>query len=203
VVGGFLVAVAAVVVFAAAMAGASSGHGRPWVVATRPMAAGTILGPGDLGTSSMRLPAATGSLAFGQVSGLFGRALTVGLQPGELVQSSMLAPSSSQPPRRPVSVPVDPVSLANLVPGQPVDVLAVAGSAGGSVSVVVRGATLMAIGRPGNGLLSSGDSSQATIGVTTLAEVEAVVAASHDGTVALVAAEQSDGAGPGPAAPNS
>ena len=60
----------------------------------------------------------------------------------------------------------------------------------------------MALERPSSGLLSPTDSSQVTIGVATLAEVEAVVAAAHTGTVALVAAETSDGVGSGPASPN-
>ena len=60
---------------------------------------------------------------------LVGRALAVPLQPGELVEATMLAPASGQPPLRPVSVSVDPVSVTNLVPGQPVDVLAIAGAA--------------------------------------------------------------------------
>ena len=197
-------AAAAVVVFAVSVAGASSAHGRPWVVAARPLAAGTILAPDDLRMSTMRLSATTGSLAFGHTSPLLGRTVTVALEPGELVETTMLAPASSQPPLRPVSVSVDPVSVTNLVPGQPVDVLAVAGGGGsnpGSVSVVVRGATLLALERPSSGLLAPTNTSQVTIGVATLAEVEAVVAAAHAGTVALVTAETSDGVGPGPAIP--
>lgn len=212
VVGGFLVAAAAVLVFAASVAGASSDHGRRWAVAARPLAAGTILSPDDLNMSTMRLSGTTGSLAFGHTAPLVGRTLAVALQPGELVENTMLAPAGSQPPLRPVSIPVDPVSVTGLVPGQPVDVLAIAGAGAGSasgsgavpgtVSVVARGATLMAVARPGSGLLSPSDSSQATVGVATLAEVEAVVAAAHAGTVALVAGEPSDGVGPGPAGPN-
>jgi Flp pilus assembly protein CpaB len=198
--------VAAVLVFAASVAGASSDHGQAWVVAARPVVAGTILGPEDLTTSTMRLPRATGTLAFHQSSVLLGRTLAVGVQPGELVQSTMLAPAGGPADLRPVSVSVDPVSLANLAPGQPVDVLAIAGSGGGSnpgsVSVVVRGASLLAVARPSSSLLSPGDTSQVTLGVTSLAEVESVMAAAHSGTVALVAAEHSDGVGPGPAGPN-
>jgi Flp pilus assembly protein CpaB len=205
VVGGFLVAVAAVVVFAAAVAGASSDHGRPWVVAARPLSAGTVLGPDDLGTSAMRLSGPAGRMAFRTSGELLGRSLAVSVRPGELIQSTMLAPAGSLPPLRPVSVAVDPVSLADLTPGQPVDVLDVAGSGSGaspgSVSVVVRGATLMTVGRASSDVLSPGNSGQVTVGVATLAEVEAVVAAAHSGTVVLVAAEHSDGIGPGSSGP--
>jgi len=204
VVGGFLVAVAAVIVFAASLAGASSDRGQGWVVAARPLAGGTVLGPGDLSSATMRLTGDTAGMAFRQATTLEGRALAVGLQPGELIQSPMLVPVNQAPALRPVSVAVDPVSLANLTPGQPVDVLAIDGTGSdASIAVVVRGATLLAVVSSGTNLVAPGGSGQATIGVETLAEAEAVVQASHAGTVSLVAAEPSDGVGPGPTGPGS
>ncbi len=198
VVGGFLVAVAAVIVFAASLAGASN-PGQGWVVASQPLGAGTVLGPNDLSTATMRLARGTTALAFRQVTSLEGRALAVAVQPGELVQASMLVPSNQVPPLRPVTVAVDPVSLADLTTGQPVDVLATLGSgSASSVEVVVRGATLLDAVTSGSDLLAPGGSGQVTIGVQTLAEAEAVVQASQAGTVSLVAAEKSDGIGPGP-----
>jgi Flp pilus assembly protein CpaB len=196
-VGGFLVAVAAVIVFVAALAGTSS-PGQAWLVASRPLAAGTTLGPGDLGEATMRLPRSTAALAFRDPARLVGRTLVAGLQTGELIQAPMLVPSDQTPTLRPVSVAVNPVSLANLSPGQLVDVLATQGSGGSStVSVVVRGATLMDMVTSGSALLAPGGSGQVTIGVGSLEEVEAVVQASQAGTVSLVAAERSDGVGPG------
>ena len=206
VIGGFLVAVAAVTVFAASLAGASK-PGQSWVVTARPLAAGTVLGPGDVAAATMRLSPATAALAFRQTALVEGRALTVGLPAGELIQVPLLVPSRQQPALRPVSVAVDPVSLAGLVPGQPVDVLATAGSgsSGGSgssvaapVAVVVRGATLIDVARSSTNLLSPGASGEVTLGVATLAEVEAVVQSAHSATITLVAAEPSDGAGAGP-----
>jgi predicted ABC-class ATPase len=64
---------------------------------------------------------------------------------------------------------------------------------------VVRGATLIDVARSSTNLLSPGASGQVTLGVATLAEVEAVVQAAHSATITLIAAEPSDGAGPGPA----
>jgi hypothetical protein len=111
----------------------------------------------------------------------------------------MLVPTNQTPSLRPVSVAVNPVSLANLSPGQQVDVLASQGSGSGTtVTVVARGATLMDVVTSGSALLAPGGAGQVTIGVESLAEAEAVVQASQAGTVSLVAAEPSDGVGLGP-----
>jgi hypothetical protein len=197
VIGGFLVAVAAVVVFAASLAG-SSHPGQSWVVTARPLAAGTILGPGDLTSATMKLSRSAASLAYGQPALVEGRALAVALPSGALVQNPVLVPASQRPRMRPVSVAADPVSLTGLTPGEPVDVLATQGTGSGTaVAVVIRGAILMAAAQPGSGALNAGGPGQVTIGVSTLAEVEAVVQAAHAGTITLVAAEPTDGVGPG------
>jgi Flp pilus assembly protein CpaB len=196
-VGGFLVAVAAVIVFAASLAAASN-PGESWVVAARPLSAGTVLGPGDLTSATMRLSHDAAALAFRQAATVEGRMLAVTLPAGGLIQAPVLTSSNQAPALRPVNVAVDPVSLAGLSPGQPVDLLATQGTgSSASVAVVMRGATLMAVAQSSSSLLSPGGSGQVTIGVTTLAEVEAVVQAAHSGTITLVAAARSDGVGPG------
>lgn len=214
VTGGFLVAVAAVVVFAAALSTAGK-HARQYVVAARSLAQGTVIGPGDLTTASVRLPSGAAAEAFLQSAQLIGRTAMVNLTPGELIESSMLTDPGATPPLRPVTVPVDPDSVSGLGPGDRVDVLATTSSggsgnssAGGSgqpasgVTVVVRGASLIGVSRSSPGLLSGSSSATlATIGVADLTEVEAVVGAAHTGSVVLVQAEPSDGVGPGPGTP--
>ncbi len=223
-------AVAAVVVFAAMLAG-NSRPGQRWIVAARTLGPGTVLEAGDLTSSTMRLPGATAALAYRQAALVEGRTLAVGLRPGELLQASVLVPSSQEPVLRPVSLAVDPVSLAGLSAGQPVDVLMTQGTGGtgtggaagtggtgtggtgtggtgtggtgtggtgAGVTVVVRGATLLDVVTSNSSSLTAGSGGQVTIGVSTLSEVEDLVAAAHTGTVTLVAAEPSDGAGPGP-----
>ncbi len=191
-------AVAAVIVFAASLTGTSH-PGQHWVVATRSLAPGSVLEPGDLTTSTMRLSPATAALAYRQAASVEGRALAVGLRAGELLQDSMLVPSSQKPVLRPVSLAVDPVSLEGLYPGQPVDVLMTQGTGNAAgVTVVVRNATLFDVVTSSSNVLAPGTSGQVSLGVSTLSEVEDVVAAAHTGTVTLVAAERSDGAGPGP-----
>jgi SAF domain len=192
------VAVAAVIVFAASLAGTSH-PGQRWIVAARSLGPGTVLEPGDLTSATMRLSSATAALAYREPVSVEGRTLAVGLSSGELVQASMLVPSSQQPVLRPVSLAVDPVSLAGLSAGQLVDVLMTqgTGSAAG-VTVIVRGATLLDVVTPSSSPLATGSAGQVTIGVSTLSEVEAVVAAAHSGTITVVAAEPSDGSGSGP-----
>jgi hypothetical protein len=198
VVGGFLVAVAAVIVFAASLAGTSH-PGQHWVVAARSLGPGAVLEPGDLATSTMRLSSGTAALSYQQAVSVEGRSLAVGVHAGELLQAPMLIPSSQKPVLRPVSLAVDPVSLVGLYAGQLVDVLMTQGTGPATgVTVVVRGATLLNVVATSSNVLAPGNSGQVTIGVSTLGEVEAVVGAAHTGTVTLVAAEPSDGSGPGP-----
>jgi hypothetical protein len=189
--------VAAVIVFAASLAGTSH-PGQHWVVATRSLGPGSVLEAGDLTTSTMRLSPATEALAFRQAVSVEGRTLAIGLRAGELLQVPMLVPSSQKPVLRPVSLAVDPVSLEGLYAGQPVDVLMTQGTSSATgVTVVVRGAILLGLVASSTNVLAPGSSGQVTIGVSTLNAVEAVVAAAHSGTVTLVAAEPSDGSGLG------
>jgi Flp pilus assembly protein CpaB len=147
----------------------------------------------------MSLPAATAADAFRQPGELLGRVLSSGLEPGELIQTTALVPEGQQPGLRPVSVNVEPVGLGQLRPGTPVDVLLSQGAGPATVvSVVVRGAVVLGVSSPAGGLAASSSSAQATLGVRTLSEVEAVVQAAHSGTVTLVVAEPSDGIGLGP-----
>jgi Flp pilus assembly protein CpaB len=200
--GGFLVAVAAVIVFTAVIA-STSRHSQQYVVAEEAIPAGSIIGPGDLSQAKMNLPAGAASDAFRQAGPLVGRTVAEGIQPGELVEQSMLVPAGTQPATRPVSVAVSASSLSGLAPGTTVDVLATEGTGtSAAVSVVMRGAVLIAANNPTSGGLSaslSGSSTSiVTLGVDTLSEVEAVVQAAQTGTISLVAAEASDGVGPGP-----
>jgi Flp pilus assembly protein CpaB len=202
--GGILIGAAAIAVFAAVVASVGN-HTKQYVVATRTLAEGTIIGPGDLTTASVQLPSGTSGQAFRQAAPVIGRSVLLTVSPGELIESSMLSAPGSTPTLRPLTIPVDPDSVTRLSPGDRVDVLATAATGpgtgtSGAVSVVVRGASLIGVSQSNPGLLSGSSSATlATIGVSDLAEVEAVVGAAHAGTVVLVQAEPSDGVGPGPA----
>jgi Flp pilus assembly protein CpaB len=192
------VAVAAIIVFAAVLA-SSGPSGQQYVIAAQALPAGSTIGPGELSTAKMSLPGGAGSDAFRQTGSLVGRMAAEAIRPGELLEQSMLVPVGSQPATRPVSVAVNPSSLAGLAPGSAVDVLATEGSGGSAtVSLVIRGAVLIAVDNSASGGLTGSSTPVVTLGVGSLPEVEAVVQASQSGTVSLVAAEPSDGVGPGP-----
>jgi Flp pilus assembly protein CpaB len=202
VIGGFLVAVAAVIVFGAALASAGT-HETQYAVATRTLAVGSVIGPGDLSTEGAKLPSSVESQAFRSTGSLIGRSIAVTVDPGELIQASMLSPVGASSGLRPVSVTVDPDSLSGLSPGDAVDVLATADSTDSSsstapVTVVLRGASLISVSPADSSLLSGSTSGPlVTLGVSDLSEVEAVVQAAHAGTITLVLAEPGDGIGPG------
>ena len=197
VAGGFLVAVAAAIVFAAVLSGTRHPE-QTYVVASQRLPPGTLLQPADLAIYRMDLPAGSRASAFTSTEVLSGRTLAIAVGPGELLQSSMLVPAAASPVLRPVTVAVDPSSLASLEPGRPVDVLETPGSgSASSVTVVMRGAVLMSTSSTGSGNLSGPGTELVTLGVGDLSEVEAIVQAAHGGTVTIVAAEPSDGVGPG------
>jgi Flp pilus assembly protein CpaB len=200
VAGGFLVAAAAVIVFGAWLQ-ASGNHGHPWVVARRPLAAGWTLQPGDLTTSTMRLPASTGARAFGSPAALVGRTLAAPVATGELVQSGDLVPAGGAPVVRPVAVTVDAPDTATLSTGELVDVLVTNGtSPSAATDAVVYGARVLDISRPGSGLEATDSGTVVTLGVHSFPEVQAVVHASRTGNVSVVAGESGDGRGLGPGA---
>jgi Flp pilus assembly protein CpaB len=209
VIGGLLVAAAAVVVFALALSSAG-GSRTSYVVGARPLAAGAVIGPGDTTTARLQLTGPAAAAAYRASGQLIGRTVAVAVAPGQLIEPSMLAGPPGAP-SRPVSISVDSDSVAAVAPGQSVDVLSTPGtgssapgaSAGSSapvVSVVMRGATVLSLGRTDTGLLSGASSGTvvATLGVSDLQEAEQLVQAAHAGSVELVQAEPGDGRGLGP-----
>lgn len=204
IVAGFLIAAAAVIVFAAVLS-ASGGRGASYVVAGRALPAGTVIAPGDTTTVKINLPGGVRGVSFRSGAMVVGRTLAVAAEPGQLIESTMLAAPGTAG-LRPVSVAVDPDSLGSVGTGELVDVLATqsgpgpgTGGSGAGVSVVIRGATLLAVESGGSSLLpGSSSGTVVTLGVATLAEAEDVIQAAHSGTVDLIQAEPSDGSGTGP-----
>ena len=154
--GGLLLGAAALVVVSAGLSTLGA-KGANYVVAARPLAAGTVIGPGDTTTAKVGLTGASRGSAFRQPAVIVGRALAVPADPGELIESSMLAPANGIQ-LRPVSIAVETDSVSELEAGEQVDVLTVpsptTGTTSGSnptVTVVVRGATLLMVDRSGGG----------------------------------------------------
>lgn len=200
-VGGLLVAAAAVVVFTAALRGTDQGSPGSYVIAAHSLQAGSLLEPGDLTTVRVHVPRSAAAQMFRSAATLNGRTLAVPLVSGELLEPSMLVPTGQAQPLRPVTVAVDAATLNGLYTGEPVDVLQTTGTeTSTAVTIVLRGATLFGASKPGSSLISGSPSATVTLGVTSLQEVESVVAAAHAGTLTIVAASPDDGVGPGPGA---
>lgn len=201
VVGGLLVAAAAVVVFTAALRGTDQGSAGSYVIAAHSLQAGSLLEPGDLTTVTVHVPRSAAAQMFRSPSAVDGRTLAVPLVNGELLEPSMLVPTGQAQPLRPVTVAVDAATLNGLYTGEPVDVLQTTGTESSTaVTIVLRGATLLGASKPGSGLITGSPSATVTLGVASLQEVESVVAAAHAGTLTIVAASPDDGVGPGPGA---
>jgi hypothetical protein len=198
VLGAFAVAVAAVLVFAAALH-SRSGAGQAWIVARTELPAGTRLAAGDLTTTTLKLgsgPAAGD--AFAGPAGVVGRTLAVSVGPGDLVLRSELSAAGATPSLRPVPVSVVSDDLVDLGVGDLVDVVVTTGQGTSTAtSIVLRGARVLGTAQPSGSLVGASGDDVVTLGVHTLAEVEVVIRSEHDGTVDLVVGEPADGSGPG------
>jgi hypothetical protein len=106
VVGGFLVALAALGAFVAAR-GTGNGPSHHYVVAAHDIVAGTKLTARDLRTSAVDLPDDMAARAFTDTAAVVGRVATTSLASGELVQASSVVGGDAADPRFQLSVPVE------------------------------------------------------------------------------------------------
>lgn len=136
--GGLLVAIAAVGVFAA-WSGAGKGPSTRYVVATHPIAAGAVLNPDDLETAAIDLPRDQASRAFSEPASLV-HSISLGpLDAGELVQSgNVLPPHGAQPrPEFSFGIDADRAVAGTLRSGDRIDILVTYGTGAGSVTQLV------------------------------------------------------------------
>lgn len=175
VVGGLLVAVAAVGLFAA-YTSASGGPRQSYVVAARPIAAGTRIQAGDLASEPMQLPARLQARAFKDASVLVGATAVTKLEAGELVQPSAVVAKAGDAPGRELSFPVERGHLsATLEEGERVDLLATFGSGNESfTNMVLQDAQIVSIERAKSGV---GDPGTAVVAVTVINEGDEVALA--------------------------
>lgn len=200
--GGFLIAAAVVLVLAADLAG-RPGPEQSWVAARVSLPAGTRLTAADLTTVPGRLGTTTSTDgAFRSPTGLVGQVLAVPVAAGQLLVAAELQAQAegAAAAQRPVAVSVTSSDLVDLSPGDLVDVMVTPnGGSAAATSIVVRGARLVAVNQASaNGLDANGTASAVvTLDVETLPEVQAIIAAEHDGSVDLVLGRPSDGSGLG------
>jgi Flp pilus assembly protein CpaB len=188
VVGGFLVALAALGIFAA-WSSATAGPATSFVVARRDIPIGTRLTADDLTSLPMDLPdVVADDAAFASEGPLLG-ATTVGpVRRGELVQAGDVVKKRSGAGELEVSFELESArALAGtLRPGERVDVLATFGAGGDTYTVtVVRQARVLETSRDRGGLAAD-DTDVITLAVPTTDEAMALTHAVNAGKVTLV-----------------
>jgi Flp pilus assembly protein CpaB len=146
VVGGLLVAVSAVGIFAA-WSGSNARPTTRYVVATRTIAAGSVLRRDDMKTVAMDLPDAVARRSFSSLDALR-YAVTLGpLEPGELVQSGNVLPGRQAKPQSEFSFGIDAERAVDgtLHPGDRINILVTYGTGASSITQLVSSARVLGV----------------------------------------------------------
>lgn len=183
-VGGVLMAVAAVGVFAA-YAQASRVPSAPVVVAARDLRPGEVLEVDDLRTIRADLPDTTVRGTFGAIDALVGRVVLGPLGDGELVQAAAVSDDAVTGALHEVAVtlPRSQIAVGRLKAGERVDVFVTYDE---RTTSVVRGAAVVQIGAEDGGSLTSTRELTLVVAVPSGDAVAAVVHALRTGEVTVV-----------------
>ncbi|MGH9063545.1 MAG: RcpC/CpaB family pilus assembly protein [Acidimicrobiales bacterium] len=197
VVGGLLVALAAVGTFAA-YTNATRSHSLSYVVTRQALPVGHRITATDLGLAPMDLPSSIAShLAFRTPTRLIGAVVVGPMAAGELVQASDVVAGPPAPKEREMSfaLPASAAVGGTLVPGDRVDVLATFGTGAEARTVAVVRAVPVVSRVDGSGGIAAGSNSSEviTLALSTSAQTLALAHALAAGEVILV---RSTGAGP-------
>jgi Flp pilus assembly protein CpaB len=190
VVGGFLVALAALGAFVAAR-GTGGGPSHHYVVVAHDVIAGTTLRASDLRTEAVDLPTELAARAFTDPAAVVGRVTTTGLANGELVQASSVVGGGAADPRFQLSVPVERARALDglLVAGERVDLLVTYGTGNDAVTlVVVRGADVLRVDQGQRGALTANNDTIVLLAVARPDDALAVTHAAQVGKITLVRA---------------
>ena len=198
VVGGLLVAVAAVGLFAAS---SSSGRGptHSYVVARHELPAGTRLQASDLALVPLELAPTLRARAFATAQPLLGATLNAPLGPGELVQASAVVARKGDTASRELSFTLERGAVGSgIKQGERADLLATYGTGNdASTVVVVRQALIVAIERARS---TSGDTGPATVTVAVDDPADAI-ALGHAIQLGKITLVRATGAPPLPGVP--
>ena len=196
VVGGLLVAAAAVGLFSVASK-AGRHPAQSYVVAAHALAAGTRLEAGDVALESMSLSPAARARAFGDPAVLGGATLLTALEPGELVQASAVVAKIGESGSREMSFTVERGHLSPAInPGETIDLVATYGTGNDAYTVgVARGVLVVGLERGRSGLGETGPV-LVTVALDHGAEAVALAHAAQAGklTVIRTTGVPSDGA---------
>lgn len=199
VVGGFLVALSTVGIFAG-YTGATADARRPVLVASDNLPLGHRIVDSDLTVLLMDVPPALRARSYGTRSELVG-ALVIGpIGKGDLVQKSDVLRAEGQVSGQ-ISFPIESARAVDggLRPGEFVDVVATYGTGVEAYTVVVvRGARVAHRTTP-RGALSESGNEVVTLALRDRADALAVAHAVHAGSMTLVRAGALDAGAPAPA----
>lgn len=188
VVGGFLVALAAVGVFAA-YTSATAEPVTQYVVAARDVPPGEQLTVGDVDLVAIDLPDEQRQRAYDEVAPLVGATVVEPLVSGELIQEGGLIATGAEPGSRTVSFAIDAPRAVNatLKAGERVDVLATFGSGDRACTHLLGSdVAIVAVSESTGSLVSQGGGLTVTIQVPTVESSVAVAHAATAGTITLV-----------------
>ncbi len=198
VVGGVLVAAAAVGLFSAATtAGRQPGH--LYVVAQRPLVAGDRLEPGDLALARIQLPPALRARTFDDPAALEGASLLAPVGEGELVQVSAVIASGTTAGSRELTFTVERGRIgATIRDGERIDLLATYGTGNEAYTLMAgRDLPVITIDRTRVGV---GETSPVFVTVA-VADSDSELALGHAAQVAKLTVVRTTGATPSEAAP--
>ncbi|MDQ3575127.1 MAG: SAF domain-containing protein [Actinomycetota bacterium] len=188
VVGGFLIAAAAVGIFAA-YTGATADNRQGFLVARRDLPIGHRIQTADLGPLPMDLPPDVRARASREPSRLVGSVVIGPVAKGELVQASDVAPGSAAGDLGlQVSFPIESARALDggLEIGELVDVVATYDAAGtGQTLLVARGARVVNRSKPPS-TLGEGGQEVVTLSLPTQSDTLAVTHAANAGEITLV-----------------
>ncbi|MGI8984433.1 MAG: SAF domain-containing protein [Acidimicrobiales bacterium] len=198
VVGGLLVAAAAIGLFAAASRSAG-GPVHSYVVARHELAAGTRIQASDLELAPMELAPAVRGRVFDDAGALVGATLVSPLGAGELVQLSAVVSRAADTASRELSFTLERGRVGTSIKqGERADLLATYGTGNDAfTTVVVRQALLVAIERARTG---AADTGPATITVAVEDPADAVALA-HAVQLAKITLVRATGSPPLPPVP--
>lgn len=187
-VGGFLVALSAVGIFASYL-GATADDARVYVVADAELSVGHRVAAEDLAVVRLDLPPSLRRLAYARPGDLVGAVVLGPVGRGELVQSSdVLIGSTPAEVGHEISFAIEAARAVDgqLRTGELIDVLATYGSgADAFTTVVARGARIANRSAPTGGLTGTGEQ-VVTLSVASAATTLSVAHAVNTGTLTLV-----------------
>lgn len=189
VVGGFLVALAAVGTFAAYLR-ATTDQSISYVVARHALRVGQLLEPSDLSTEPMRLPGSVANgLAFREPQTLIGAVVVGPVRAGELIEAGDVSfgPHGLQGRQLSFSVPLSQAVDGTLQPGDRVDVLATYGTGTDSSTRLVAASAEVVSATESSSITSNGEPAViVTLAVTSAPEALALAQAANAAQVTLV-----------------